>query len=113
MPLIGVLWMGSAWRGGGSDRKAKPFSAAADSAEVVRFVVMECGKLLLFSRITSVTSESGQEPDMHGIGAIEFLTTMSPEGEGVNRGLTRLPHPGSAVYSAPPELLSWLFESSQ
>jgi len=87
--------------------------AAADSAEVGRFVVMECGKLLLFARITSVTSESGQEPDTHGIGAIEFLTTMSPEGEGVNRGLTRLPHPGSAVYSARPELLSWLFESSQ
>jgi hypothetical protein len=87
--------------------------AVSDSAEVGRFVVMECGKLLLFARITSVTSESGQEPDTHSIGVIELLTTMSPDGEGVNRGLTRLPHPGNAVYSAPPELLRWLFESSQ
>jgi hypothetical protein len=87
--------------------------AAADSAEVGRFVVMECGGFLLFARITSVISESGQEPDTHAMGTVEFLTTMRPDGEGINRGLTRLPHPGSEVYSAPPELLSWLFESSQ
>jgi hypothetical protein len=87
--------------------------AAADSAEVGRFVVMECGGFLLFARITSVISESGQEPDTRAMGAIEFLTTMRPDGEGINRGLTRLPHAGSEVYSAPPELLSWLFESSQ
>lgn len=87
--------------------------AASESVEVGRFVVMDCGKLLLFARITSVTSESGQQPDAQGIGVIELLTTMSPGGEGVNRGLTRLPHPGTAVYSTAPELLRWLFESSQ
>jgi uncharacterized protein DUF87/helicase HerA-like protein len=87
--------------------------AASESAEVGRFVVIECGEFLLFARITSVTSESGKEPDSNGMAAIEFLTTMRPEGEAINRGLTRLPHPGSEVYSAPPELLRWLFECSQ
>jgi uncharacterized protein len=88
---------------------------AADSAEVGRFVVIECEKLLLFARITSVTyrPESNQESETRGTGEIELLTTVTPDGVGVNRGLTRLPHPGSEVYSAPPELLRWLFETSQ
>jgi DNA helicase HerA-like ATPase len=38
---------------------------------------------------------------------------MSPDGESANRGLTRFPHLGSRIYSAPSELLRWLFESSQ
>jgi uncharacterized protein len=88
---------------------------AAESAEVGRFVVMECGEFLLFARITSVTHppESSPEFEAPSTGVIELLTTMTPDGAGVNRGLTRLPHPGSAVYSVPPELLRWLFESSQ
>jgi hypothetical protein len=89
--------------------------AASESVEVGRFVVIECGTLLLFARITSVTNppESNHDSETRGTGVIELLTTLTPDGEGVNRGLTRLPHPGSAVYSAPPELLRWLFETSQ
>ncbi len=89
--------------------------AASDSAEVGRFVVIECEQFLLFARITSVTNrlESNQESETRGTGVIELLTTVTPDGVGGNRGLTRLPHPGSEVYSAPPELLRWLFETSQ
>src|SRR5260370_26845481 len=89
--------------------------AASDSAEVGRFVVIECGEFLLFARITSVTNRpwSHEGSKTHGISVIELLTTVTPDGVGGNRGLTRLPHPGSEVYSAPPELLRWLFETSQ
>src|SRR5712692_138811 len=89
--------------------------SASDSAEVGRFVVMECGEFLLFARITSVTNqpEFNQGSKTHGTSVIELLTTVTPDGVGVNRGLTRLPHPGDAVYSAPPELQRWLFESTQ
>jgi hypothetical protein len=50
--------------------------AASDSAEVGRFVVIECGDFLLFARVTSVTKqpESNPEPDTHGTGVIELLT---------------------------------------
>src|SRR5260370_146639 len=76
---------------------------------------MECGEFLLFARITSVTNqpEFNQGSKTHGTSVIELLTTVTPDGVGVNRGLTRLPHPGDAVYSAPPELQRWLFESTQ
>ncbi len=89
--------------------------SASASAEVGRFVVMECGEFLLFARITSVTNqpEFNQGSKTHGTSVIELLTTVTPDGVGVNRGLTRLPHPGDAVYSAPPELQRWLFESTQ
>src|SRR5229473_1426734 len=88
--------------------------SASASAEVGRFVVMECGEFLLFARITSVTNqpEFKQGSKTHGTSVIELLTTVTPDGVGVNRGLTRLPHPGDAVYSAPPELQRWLFDAT-
>ena len=90
-------------------------NAPSDATEVGRFVVIECEKSLLFARIAKVALE----PDVDAKGntpgkcVIDLLTTVSLDRDTANRGLSRFPHPGSRVYSAPPELLRWLFESSR
>ena len=85
--------------------------AAAESAEVGRFVVIECGEFPFFARVTDAgrQPESDRGPATIGSGGLEFLTAMISDGENGRRGLIRFPHPGSRVYSAPPELLRWLF----
>jgi uncharacterized protein len=79
------------------------------------YVVIRSQKLLLFASVTSVSSqpESDQEPRILGTGVLELLTAVSSAGENGHRGVNRFPHPGSKIYTAPPELLRWLFESNQ
>lgn len=89
--------------------------SAAEPAAVGRYVVIQCERLLLFARVTSISKhpESDLEPAIRGTSILELLTTASPDGASAERGSVRLPHPGSKVYTVPPELLRWLFESSQ
>jgi uncharacterized protein len=104
---------------GASSARAVLSDPASDSAEVGAFVVIKCAELVMFGRITEVHSLQASESEPGGrleggfVAAIELLTTMALDGDGAYRGIARFPHIGNPVYSAPPELLSWLFECSQ
>ncbi len=119
-PFDSSRCIGTIFEVGPSYAKATFSEAASNSAEVGGFVVIKCGEFVLFGRITSVRSsrltegpETERPSDAHPVGTIELLTTMAIDGQSANRGIARFPHIGSPVYSAPSQLLSWLFECSQ
>jgi uncharacterized protein len=93
---------------------------AADTVEVGGFVVVDCWDCVLFGRLIAVQSprrpaahSGGDHATLHPTAEVELLTTIGADGDNALRGIERFPHPGSRVYSAPPQLLSWLFECSQ
>jgi hypothetical protein len=94
---------------------------AFDAAEVGGFAVVECGDCVLFGRLSNVQSLQGDamgqvsngSSHTQATGAIQLLTSIRVDGSNALRGIEHYPRPGSRVYPASAQLLSWLFECGQ
>ncbi len=93
------------------------------AGEVGEFVVIECGDVGVFGRLTSVklpererlTVEPrfGVEREAHPLGTIQLLATVPLKGGKVAGGISQYPRLGGRVYSAHPKLVKWLAEAAQ
>jgi hypothetical protein len=93
------------------------------AGEVGELVIIECGEVGVFGRLTSVklpererlTVEPrfGVERLAHPLGTIQLLATVPLKGGKVVAGISEYPRLGARVYSAHPELVKWLAEATQ
>jgi uncharacterized protein len=93
------------------------------AGEVGELVIVECGDVGVFGRLTSVklpererlTVEPrfGVERLAHPLGKIQLLATVPLKGGKVVAGISEYPRLGARVYSAHPELVKWLAEATQ
>jgi uncharacterized protein len=88
--------------------------------EVSEFVVLECDDLAIFGRILevrlpererlAVLPQSGRTVELHPVGAVQLLATISLSESTLLAGLKRYPRLGARVYSAPPDLVQWVVQ---
>lgn len=92
------------------------------AGEVGEFVVIECDDVAIFGRVLevrlpererlSVEPELGHEREVHPVGRVQLLATLTLAGGGVLPGITRYPRLRSRVFSAHPEIVRWIVEQS-
>jgi DNA helicase HerA-like ATPase len=92
------------------------------AGEVGEFVIIECGDVGIFGRITTiklpekerltVEPRFGIDRDAHPLGTIQLMTTIPLKGGRVSGGISEYPRLGARVYSAHPELVRWLAEGT-
>jgi hypothetical protein len=92
------------------------------AGEVGEFIFIECGNTAIFGRIVSVKlpererlsveSELGQKSEAHPFGTVQLLASVNLKDGSVESGLTQYPRLGCRVFSAHPELVTWIAESS-
>lgn len=91
--------------------------------EVGEFVVIECGDVAIFARITVVRlpererltvdpSSSATLSPAHPLGNLQLLATLVLTEQRVVGGISQYPRLGSRVYSAHPNLVAWVAEST-
>jgi len=88
------------------------------AGEVGEFVIIECDELAVFGRLLevrlpererlSVEPDMGQQAEIHPVGMIQLLATVSLATYRVVTGISRYPRLGNRVYSAHPEFVRWL-----
>ena len=121
--------IGSVCEAGPSYVKANLPKAAKDSpslrfgermadGQVGEFVFIECATFAVFGRITSVKLperdrlavevELGKSHEAHPVGSIQLLATLDLDSGRVICGIAEHPRLGSFVYSAPPDLVSYV-----
>ena len=121
--------IGSVCEAGPSYVKANLPQAAKDSpslrfgermagGQVGEFVFIECAAFAVFGRITSVKLperdrlavevELGKSHEAHPVGSIQLLATLDLDSGRVICGIAEHPRLGSFVYSAPPDLVSYV-----
>jgi DNA helicase HerA-like ATPase len=86
--------------------------------EVGEFVLIECDELGIFGRILdirlpererlAVEPTLGRQPEVHPVGSIQMLSTISLGDFTVTSGISRYPRLGSKVFSAHPSFIRWL-----
>lgn len=83
------------------------------------FVTIDCDEHVLLGRISkSYVHDAeglkldldGQNSDIHPVGIIQLLATISRPDSKVLKGILAYPKVGAAVYSAHPDLVKWTFE---
>jgi hypothetical protein len=91
------------------------------AGEVGEFVMIECGDVGVFSRLTTVRLPERDrltiEPKMgnsssspHPIGTLQMLCSVPLAGGGPVRGIARHPRVGARVYAIPARTVSWIAE---
>lgn len=99
------------------------FGTVIGGGEVGEFVVIECGDTGVLGRLVNVKLPErerlavepglGNRQETHPIGTIQLLTTISISDSRVTGGIARHPRLGSKVYTAHPDLIKWIAESSK
>lgn len=90
------------------------------AGEVGEFVIIECGEVGIFGRITlvrlperdrlAVESAMGPRSEPHPVGTVQMLCSVPVSDGRPTRGIVRHPRVGSRVYSLRPELVGWIAE---
>lgn len=98
------------------------FGTLIGGGEVGEFVVIECGETGVLGRLVNVKlpererlavePELGGVREAHPIGTIQLLTTITLSDGTVAGGIAQHPRLGSKVYTAHPDLIKWIAESS-
>lgn len=93
-----------------------------EAGQVGEFVVIERGELAIFGRLItvrlpekerlSVEPGLGSQSEVHPVGMIQILTTISLSERRVSGGIPQYPRLGSRVFSASPLLVKWLAEAN-
>jgi hypothetical protein len=91
--------------------------------EVGEFVVVESDNCGLFGRVLEVRlpererleveAELGKTKDLHPVGVIQLLGTISLTGDKPVAGVSRHPRLGNRVFSAHPDLVRWVIRRTQ
>lgn len=99
------------------------YGTVVPAGEVGEFVVIECGPVGVFGRLIevrlpererlAVEPEMGTHAEAHPVGSVQLLSTLDLESWEVTAGVTRFPRLGSHVYSAHPEVMRWIVETSE
>lgn len=86
--------------------------------EVGEFVTIECDSSALFGRILEVRlpererldveEELGKSKEVHPVGIIQLLATISLTGEKPVAGISSYPRLGNRIYAAHPDLIRWI-----
>ncbi len=87
---------------------------AVASAQVGDFAVIDCGKLAVLGRVSSVVLPD-REPGAQAVGPVatmKLLTTLDVASGEVYAGVTYYPTLGASVFSAHPLLVKWVAEES-
>jgi hypothetical protein len=98
------------------------FGTLIGGGEVGEFVVIECGETGVLGRLVNVKlpererlavePELGGVREAHPIGTIQLLTTISLSDGRVAGGIAQHPRLGSKAYTAHPDLIKWIAEST-
>ncbi len=90
------------------------------AGEVGEFVMIECGDIGVFARLTAVKlperdrltiePKMGGSSNPHPIGTLQMLCSVPLAGGGPVRGIARHPRVGARVYSIPAPTVAWIAE---
>jgi uncharacterized protein len=103
-----------------ADEPQLRYGERVGAGEVGEFVIVECGDIGLFGRLStvrlperdrlSVDPPIGARPEPHPLGTVELLCSIPVTDGSPVRGIERSPRIGARVYSLDPELIGWIAE---
>lgn len=103
-----------------ADEPQLRYGERVGAGEVGEFVIVECGEIGLFGRLSSVRLPErdrlsvdppiGARRMPHPLGTVELLCSVPVTGGPPVRGIERSPRIGARVYSLDPELIGWIAE---
>lgn len=105
-----------------ADEPQLRYGERVGAGEVGEFVIVECGEVGLFGRLSnvrlperdrlSVDPQVGSRSEPHPLGAVELLCSVPVADGPPVRGIERSPRIGARVYSLDPELVGWIAENA-